>query len=191
TTETPLCSKTWSSSFALSRARAYWNPEQPPPRTATRRTWSGSSWPASSSLSLPAAASVRTTAASGVSIGFQLYSPLQTSLRIPLSVRKLEVLEDSPRVMDYLVAVDQNWHALLVGEGDDLAAVPAPLGDALGAVLETQLSQPALDRAARAQPVGRRAAAVEKQRLSVAPAHRPTSLFPILTAPPTALSGSS
>ena len=45
-TATPSTSKTWSSSLALSKASAYWKPEQPPPRTATRRAWpSASPWP--------------------------------------------------------------------------------------------------------------------------------------------------
>ena len=39
TTATPSTSKTWSSSFGLSKASAYWKPEQPPPRTATRSAW--------------------------------------------------------------------------------------------------------------------------------------------------------
>ena len=38
-TATPSTSKTWSSSLVLSKASAYWKPEQPPPRTATRRAW--------------------------------------------------------------------------------------------------------------------------------------------------------
>ncbi len=38
-TETPSTSKTLSSSLARSKASAYWKPEQPPPRTATRRAW--------------------------------------------------------------------------------------------------------------------------------------------------------
>ena len=36
TTATPSTSKTLSSSLGLSKASAYWKPEQPPPRTATR-----------------------------------------------------------------------------------------------------------------------------------------------------------
>src|SRR4051794_19001293 len=43
-TRMPAASKTWSSSFFSSSARAYWKPEQPPPRTPTRRptAWA---WP--------------------------------------------------------------------------------------------------------------------------------------------------
>ena len=40
TTATPSTSKTLSSSLGLSKASAYWKPEQPPPRTATRSAWS-------------------------------------------------------------------------------------------------------------------------------------------------------
>ena len=63
TTETPSTSKTWSSSLAWSKASAYWKPEQPPPRTATRSACPpASSWEPSSSAILPAALSVRAIA---------------------------------------------------------------------------------------------------------------------------------
>src|SRR5919107_1147969 len=58
TTATPSTSKTLSSSFALSKARAYWKPEQPPPRTATRSACSPpSGWEPSSSPIFSAAKS--------------------------------------------------------------------------------------------------------------------------------------
>src|SRR3954449_1725103 len=59
TTATPWFSKRWSSSLGASKARAYWKPEQPPPRTATRRACSPPfSCSPSNSLILPAALSV-------------------------------------------------------------------------------------------------------------------------------------
>src|SRR3954453_4401292 len=68
TTETPSISKTLSSSLGLSKASAYWKPEQPPPRTATRRAWAGlSSWVPSSSPIFSTALSLRVIAALGVS----------------------------------------------------------------------------------------------------------------------------
>ena len=68
TTETPWASKTWSSAFGVSNASAYWKPEQPPPRTATRRACSAPfSCAPRSSLTLAAALSESLTV-SGVSI---------------------------------------------------------------------------------------------------------------------------
>src|SRR5712691_1244736 len=43
-TRMPEASKMWSSSFFSSSASAYWNPEQPPPRTPTLRPTT-SAWP--------------------------------------------------------------------------------------------------------------------------------------------------
>ena len=72
TTATPSTSKTLSSSLALSKASAYWKPEQPPPRTATRSACSApSAWPPSSSPIFSAALSVRVIAAWGVSVTSQ------------------------------------------------------------------------------------------------------------------------
>src|ERR671919_315411 len=59
TTATPWLSKRWSSSLGVSKASAYWNPEQPPPRTATRSACSAPfSCSPRSSLILVAALSV-------------------------------------------------------------------------------------------------------------------------------------
>src|SRR4051794_2967900 len=72
TTETPSASKTWSSSLARSKASAYWKPEQPPPRTATRSAWSSApSWPPSSSPIFSTALSVSAIASWGVSVTSQ------------------------------------------------------------------------------------------------------------------------
>src|SRR5680860_378936 len=72
TTATPSTSKTWSSSLAWSKASAYWKPEQPPPRTATRSAWSGeSSWPPSSSPIFPAALPVSVIASLEISVTSQ------------------------------------------------------------------------------------------------------------------------
>src|SRR5215211_1975525 len=58
----PLVSKTWSSSRRSSRASAYWKPEQPPPRTPTRRPTSPSAvWPVMKSRTFSAAMSVSWT----------------------------------------------------------------------------------------------------------------------------------
>ena len=71
-TATPSTSKTLSSSLAWSKASAYWKPEQPPPRTATRRACSvPSACQPSSSPIFSAALSVRVIAASGVSVTSQ------------------------------------------------------------------------------------------------------------------------
>src|SRR5262249_41121936 len=68
-TATPSTSKTLSSSFGLSKASAYWKPEQPPPRTATRSACSlPSDWLASSSPIFSTALSERVIAAVGVSV---------------------------------------------------------------------------------------------------------------------------
>src|SRR5262245_51890389 len=192
TTATPWCSKTWSSSFAWSSASAYWNPEQPPPRTATRSACS-SALPleASRSLILPAALSVSWTASCGVSIAsnciwrfvgsnrpggeavfrprWRLYGAMRhkaarsgnsraLGARV-LSVLPLQVLEDSLRVVDHLVAVHQDRHTLLAGQFLDLRPLGPPVGDALGAMLEPELTQPPRHRPAGAEHVrGRRAA---------------------------------
>ena len=83
TTETPGWSKTWSSSLGWSSARAYWNPEQPPPRTDTRSACSGEfSFAASRSLILPAALSVRLTARLRSLHRFKLYRRSRSATRI-------------------------------------------------------------------------------------------------------------
>ena len=72
TTATPSTSKTLSSSLALSKASAYWKPEQPPPRTATRSACSApSGCEPSSSPIFSTALSVRVIAAWGVSVTSQ------------------------------------------------------------------------------------------------------------------------
>src|SRR5665811_31057 len=69
TTETPSTSKTLSSSLAWSKASAYWKPEQPPPRTATRSACSPpSACPPSNSPIFSAALSVRVIAACCISV---------------------------------------------------------------------------------------------------------------------------
>src|SRR3954449_10850662 len=71
-TATPSTSKTLSSSLALSKASAYWKPEQPPPRTATRSACSDpSDCDPSNSPIFSAALSVRVIAAWGVSVTSQ------------------------------------------------------------------------------------------------------------------------
>src|SRR4029077_17796370 len=87
TTATPSTSKTWSSSLARSKASAYWKPEQPPPRTATRSAWpSVSSCPPSSSPIFSVALPVRVIASFGVSVtslsvaaGLREWGPLSPS----------------------------------------------------------------------------------------------------------------
>src|SRR6185503_14000913 len=61
-TRMPAASKTWSSERFSSSASAYWNPEQPPPLTPTRRPTSPSApWPAMNSCTFCAAMSVSVT----------------------------------------------------------------------------------------------------------------------------------
>src|SRR5215204_4442763 len=58
----PLVSKMWSSSCCSSSASAYWKPEQPPPRTPTRRpTLPSARWPAMKARTFSAAISVSCT----------------------------------------------------------------------------------------------------------------------------------
>src|SRR4051794_11951803 len=57
----PSCSKTWSPSRASSSASWYWNPEQPPPLTATRRPASACSCVDRNSVTFFVAISVRVT----------------------------------------------------------------------------------------------------------------------------------
>ena len=125
TTETPWCSKTWSSSFGWSSASAYWKPEQPPPRTATRSACSAAvARAASSSLILPAALSVRLIGVVAVFHRFKLYRPVVDFLLV--RVLPVQVLEDPPGVVDHLVAVDQHGHAPLAGQLLDLRATRPP-----------------------------------------------------------------
>src|SRR2546423_13055507 len=114
-TATPWSSKTWSSSFLLSSASAYWKPEQPPPRTATLRACSWSGCEARSSLILPAAVSVRPIACSGVWVSVIASQRIAVGL-VAGSVLPVQVLPDSLRVVDHLVAVDQHGHAALPGQ---------------------------------------------------------------------------
>src|SRR6187549_315978 len=89
TTATPSTSKTWSSSLALSKASAYWKPEQPPPRTATRSACpSASSEPPSRSPIFSAALAVRLIASWGVSV------PSVTSQSVARGVRVAVGLKD-------------------------------------------------------------------------------------------------
>src|SRR4051794_2819288 len=61
-TRIELASKTWSSSRRSSSASAYWKPEQPPPRTPTRRPMSPSAvWPLMKARTFSAAMSVSWT----------------------------------------------------------------------------------------------------------------------------------
>ena len=58
----PEASKTWSSSRRSSSASAYWNPEQPPPRTPTLRPMSPSApCPSMNWVTFSAAMSVSVT----------------------------------------------------------------------------------------------------------------------------------
>src|SRR3954465_6159891 len=88
-TATPSTSKTWSSSLARSKASAYWKPEQPPPRTATRRAWpSVSPWPPSSSPIFSTALALRVIASVGVSV---------TSQSVARGLRESRALSPSPQ----------------------------------------------------------------------------------------------
>src|ERR671919_2507325 len=62
----PWSSKTWSPSRSVSNASAYWKPEQPPPRTPTRRpeVWIWAPWPARNSCTFSAPFSVKVIIAS-------------------------------------------------------------------------------------------------------------------------------
>jgi len=84
---------------------------------------------------------------------------------IRLAVLVVEVLKYAPRVVDDLVTVDEHGNPVLARELDDLRAVAAPVGEALGAVLDPELSQPALDSAAWTKDVRGRAAAVQDDRI--------------------------
>src|SRR5262245_34552468 len=151
TTATPWFSKRWSSSLGASKARAYWKPEQPPPRTATRRACSVSfSCSPSSSLILVAALSVSVIGGTSV-----------IAVHCRGAVGPIQVLADPVGVVHHPVAVDQHGHEPHAGELDDLGSIRPPVGDALGSIFETQLLQPTGDGAARAEHVGRRRAAVE------------------------------
>jgi len=93
-------------------------------------------------------------------------------LRLVLAVAPVEVLADPLRVVDDLVAVDQQRHPALPGQLDDLGAAAAPVGDALGPVLDSEAAQLPGHRAARAEVIGRGRAAVEDDRGAFAGAHR-------------------
>src|SRR4029079_2677490 len=119
TSVTPWFSKRWSSSLGVSKASAYWNPEQPPPRTATRRACSAPfSCSPSSSLILVAALSV-SAMGSGVSfIDTDCRAPSLGARRLFVFgvVRPIQVLQDPAGVVDHLVAVDQDRHVGNAGE---------------------------------------------------------------------------
>src|SRR5215210_3528138 len=163
TTETPSTSKTWSSSFGLSKASAYWKPE-PPPRTATRRAWlSPSSWPDRRVLIFSVATPVRLIAELVVSVIDLMISAcvLGSSAAVP----PVQILVDSARVVDHLAAVDKDRHPSLARQLLDLGPVGPPVGHPDGPVLDTVMPQPPGHGAARAEEVGRRPAAVEDDLL--------------------------
>src|SRR5918998_3664187 len=86
-----------------------------------------------------------------------------------LRIAPAQVLDDPPGVADRLVPDDQERHAVLAGQRVHLfALVPA---DPALLDLDAAPAQLARHAAARAQPVGRRAAAVEDDALG----HRITS----------------
>src|SRR6266480_2648916 len=126
TTATPWFSKRWSSSLAASNASAYWKPEQPPPRTATRRACSEPlSCSPSSSLILPAALSVSLIGCGDSLIGTHCRDP-RCGVRTFACVFPVEILEDAAGVADHLLAVDQHRHIGKLGELDDFRAARAP-----------------------------------------------------------------
>src|SRR5436190_23329986 len=84
-------------------------------------------------------------------------------------IRPVEVLEDSLRVVDHLVAVDYQRDPPLAGELLDLRPLRAPVWEPLDPVVEPEPPKPAGDRPARAQHVGWSRTAVEDDRGSVAP----------------------
>src|SRR3954447_7873984 len=106
TTETPSTSKTWSSSLAWSKASAYWKPEQPPPRTATRSAWlSEPSWDPSSSAILPAALPVREIASCVASVTSQSVARgLRESLFLSSSSATAVVCDTTAYLPDELIA---------------------------------------------------------------------------------------
>jgi hypothetical protein len=62
----------------------------------------------------------------------------------------VEVLEDSPGVVNDLVAVHEHRHTALAGQLSDLSAMASALGNALCLVLDAELAQASLDSTARA-----------------------------------------
>src|SRR5215213_6779300 len=105
-TATPSTSKTWSSSLALSKASAYWKPEQPPPRTATRRAWpSAPSCPPSSSPIFSAALGLRVIASLGVSFTSQSVARgLRESGALSPSAQTAVVCDTTAYLPDSIVA---------------------------------------------------------------------------------------
>src|SRR3954447_24202785 len=116
-TATPWFSKRWSSSLGASKARAYWKPEQPPPRTATRRACLAPfSCSPSSSLILPAALSVSVIGCGASLIGIHCRGPFPGPCDLGIAGRFLrlvapfQVLQDAARVRDDLLVVDEHRH---------------------------------------------------------------------------------
>ena len=104
-TATPSTSKTWSSSLTRSKASAYWKPEQPPPRTATRRAWSPvSPWLPSSSPIFSTALGLRVIASVGVSVTSQsVATGLRESRALSSSAQTAVVCDTTAYLPDALV----------------------------------------------------------------------------------------
>src|SRR3954453_23564919 len=121
TPETPTTSKTWSSSLALSKASAYWKPEQPPPRTATRRAWpSDSPCPPSSSPIFSTALGLRVIASVVASDTSQSVARgLRESRALSPSAQTAVVCDTTAYLPDALVA-ERGIHriSLYVSIGD-------------------------------------------------------------------------
>src|SRR3954447_15030822 len=78
-----------------------------------------------------------------------------------LFVQPAQMLDDPARVADRLAVEHEQRHAVLPGQRVDLRAVGLAPGDAALLVLDAAPLELACDATARAQPVGRRAAAVQ------------------------------
>src|SRR5688572_27406864 len=84
-----------------------------------------------------------------------------------IPVAPLQVLGDSTRVVDHLVAVHQHGDAALFGQLLDLGPLGAPVGHATGLELEPVALERASGMAAGAEKVGPRRAAQEHPPLAV------------------------